>query len=102
MPSSSTSDGSSTRSSNEVFPIFTGESGDVASDELELGYRLWPRRENVGVIGVDAIDAPEELRECPGLDGGKHGNAVILGSMVSPLLEVESLRSCGERMLRER
>ena len=48
--------------------MFTGESGDVASDELELGYRLWPRREKVGVIGVDAIDAPDEFRECPGLD----------------------------------
>lgn len=65
---SSISAGSSTRSSNEDFPILTGESGEVASDELELGHLVWPRRENVGVIGTDVIDAPDEFRECPGVE----------------------------------
>lgn len=63
---SSTSVGSSTRSSSEDLPTLTGESGEVASDELELGHRLWPRKEKVGVIGVDALEPAEEFRECPG------------------------------------
>jgi hypothetical protein len=95
----SISAGSSTRSSSEDLPILIGESGEVASDELELGHRLWLRKENVGVIGVDAFDAPDEFRECPGLDRGKHGDAVILLSMLSLLWKVEILGSFRERML---
>lgn len=32
--------------------------GDDASEELELGNREWPRRENVGVVG-EGISAEE-------------------------------------------
>jgi len=42
----------------------TGESGVDASEELELGHRVWPREENVELIGEEALDALEELREC--------------------------------------
>lgn len=42
-----------------------GESGEAASEELELGQRLWLRLEEVGVTG--RLDAPEEWRECAGV-----------------------------------
>ena len=71
----------------------------MASDELELGHRLWLRKEKVGVMGVDAFDATDEFRECPGLDGDKHGDAAILLSMFSRSIEVEIRGSIGERML---
>lgn len=60
--------GSSTRSCSADFVTLTGESGLVASEELELGQRLWPRFENVEVIGEDALDAPDEARECAEVD----------------------------------
>ena len=37
----------------------TGESGVVASDELELGHLLWLRLEMVVVTGDEALDASE-------------------------------------------
>ena len=63
---SSRSAGSSTRSCSADFVRFTGESGVVASEELELGQRLWLRCEKVEAIGEDVFDAPDELRECAG------------------------------------
>ena len=43
--------------------MLAGESGVVAREELELGQRLWLRLELEGVIGEDALEAPEESRE---------------------------------------
>lgn len=80
----------------------TGESGEVASDEFELGNRLCSaRKEKVGVMGTEALEVAEEFRECPGLDGGKRGRAVMLVSMVSWLREVEILGSFWKGMLAE-
>ena len=59
---SSLSSGSSTRSWSGNFVKFTGESGVVDNDELELQWRL--RFEKVGVIGVDTVEAPDDSREC--------------------------------------
>ena len=64
---SSLSAGSSTKSSSADFATVVGESGVLASEELELGPRTWLRVENVGVTGVDALDVPDEFRECPGV-----------------------------------
>lgn len=66
---SSRSKGSSTRSWRVVFEAgaVAGESGLVTSDEVELGQRLWPRVEKVGVIGEDALEPAEESRECAGV-----------------------------------
>lgn len=65
--SSSLSADSSTRSSSVALPPVTGESG-VARDELELGHRLWPRGENVGVSGVEEVELLEESRVCHGAE----------------------------------
>lgn len=50
----------------------------VASDELELGQRLWLRLENVEAIGEDVLDAPDELRECVG--DGRYGDSILSSS----------------------
>lgn len=65
----------------------TGESGDVASEELELGHRLWLRLENVEAIGEDpADDAPDELRECAEPDWyGDPGCDIVSSCFFGPL-----------------
>lgn len=67
---SSRSKGSSTRSWRVVFEVgaVVGESGLMTSEEVELGQRLWPRVEKVGVIGEDALEPAEESRECAGVN----------------------------------
>lgn len=65
--------------------MLTGESGEVARDELELGHRLWLRKENAGLMGADAFDAADEFRECSVV---VHVEAVDLASISSALMEV--------------
>lgn len=46
--------------------MLTGESGEEATEELELGQRPWLRVEKVGVTGEEALDALEDSREWAG------------------------------------
>ena len=98
---SSLSAGSSSKSCSGGFARLAGESGEVANEELELGQRLCPRIENVGVIGGDAIDAPDEFRECPITWYVCDDAAAILLSLSSCLREVESLDSPSEGIATE-
>jgi hypothetical protein len=43
---------------------FTGDSGVVPKEEFEFCHSPWLRLENVGVRGVDDVEAPEDSREC--------------------------------------
>ena len=70
--SSSFSCGSSRTSGSDRFPDFTMNGGDDglsvfelwyvdSIDEVELGYRKWPRDEKVGVTGEDGISDADEF-----------------------------------------
>lgn len=61
---SSLSSGSSGKSCNGDLVRLTGDSGVVPNEEFEFCHNPWLRLENVGVRGVDEVEAPEDSREC--------------------------------------
>lgn len=61
---SSRSSGSSGKSCSGDLVRLTGDSGVVPKEEFEFCHSPWLRLENVGVSGVDEVDAPEDSREC--------------------------------------
>ena len=61
---SSLSSGSSGRSCSGDLVKLTGDSGVVPKEEFEFCHSPWLRLENVGVRGVDVVEAPEDSREC--------------------------------------
>jgi hypothetical protein len=60
---SSLSSGSSRRSCSGDLVKLTGDSGVVPKEEFEFCHNPWLRLENVGVTGVEEVEAPEDSRD---------------------------------------
>jgi hypothetical protein len=89
---SSLSSGSSGRSCNGDLVKLTGDSGVVPKEEFEFCHSPWLRLENVGVRGVDEVDAPEDSRECD--DSNWYGEPAIASSgfLDRPIFGIEKER----------
>lgn len=89
---SSLSSGSSGRSCNGDLVKLTGDSGVVPNEEFEFCHSPWLRLENVGVRGVDEVEAPEDSRECD--DSNWYGEPAIASSglLDRPIFGIEKER----------
>lgn len=80
--------------------------GDEARDEVELGNRECPRRENVGVVGegpsVDDVDDVERCRPCP--VSADSGESIVVSSFsfFRASTSCGSLNGLSSRMLYEK
>ena len=80
--------------------------GDDAREEVELGKRECPRRENVGVVGegpsAEDVDDVERCRPCPiGADSGE-SIAISSVSFLRASTSCGSLNGLSSRMLCEK